>query len=192
MELPDFPQRTTDPGACVASSEGADAAPGRLILLCGLPGSGKTTIAKRLAAGLPLIRLCPDEWLADLGIDLHEEEPRDRLERRLWRHAQDLLRLGQSVILEYGFWARAERDELRRTARALGVAVELRYLAVPFEELCRRLESRNASATPGTAVVTRDMIERWAALFEAPTDEELALFDAPEPARDARERSRPA
>jgi tRNA uridine 5-carbamoylmethylation protein Kti12 len=31
--------------------------PPRLILLCGLPGSGKTTLARRLAGQLPAVRL---------------------------------------------------------------------------------------------------------------------------------------
>ncbi|MFG1706051.1 AAA family ATPase [Nonomuraea sp. M3C6] len=148
----------------------------RLILLCGLPGSGKTTPAKRLAAELPAVRLCPDEWLAHLGIDLYDEEARDRLEQLLWLHAQDLLKLGQTVILEFGFWSRAERDELRRAAHALGAAVELRYLAAPLDELCRRLESRNEAPDP----INREQLEQWATLFEAPTPDEISHFDKPE------------
>ncbi|WP_223167845.1 AAA family ATPase [Nonomuraea sp. SYSU D8015] len=146
----------------------------RLILLCGLPGSGKTTLAKRLAAELPAVRLCPDEWLAGLGIDFHDAQARDRLERLLWRHAQDLLRLGQTVILEYGFWSRAEREELRLGARTLGAAVELRYLVVPLDELHRRLERRSGW---GTVPIARDMLDHWATLFEPPTPEELARYD---------------
>jgi adenylylsulfate kinase-like enzyme len=76
----------------------------RLVLLCGLPGSGKTTLAKRLEHEIPAVRLCPDEWMADLGIDLFDERTRDRLETRFWDHARELLRLGQTVILEFGFW----------------------------------------------------------------------------------------
>lgn len=151
----------------------------RLILLCGLPGSGKTTLAKRLAVEVPAVRLCPDEWMAGLQVDLFDEELRGRLEGLFWRHALELLRLGQSVILEYGFWGRSERDEKRTAARALGVGVELRYLAVPFEELCRRLEARGMDGTPGTVPVGRELLEGYARVFQAPDQEELALFDRP-------------
>jgi predicted kinase len=147
-----------------------------LILLCGLPASGKTTLAKRLAEELPAVRLCPDEWLLGLGADLHAPEPRARLERLFGRHALDLARLGLTVVLEFGFWTRAERDELRLWARAHGTAVELRHLTAPVDELWRRLEIRNRE---GVVVITREMIDEWSALIEVPTDDELALFDPP-------------
>lgn len=155
----------------------------RLILLCGLPGSGKTTLAKRLANEIPAVRLCPDEWMADLGIDLFDAQTRDLLERRFSQHAQELLKLGQSVILEFGFWARSEREEKRLGARALGVPVELHYLAAPIDELCRRLDTRNGEGKRGTAPITREMLEDYAELFEAPSSDELGLFDEPPPRR---------
>jgi predicted kinase len=149
----------------------------RLILICGLPGSGKTTLAKELAPRVRAVRLCPDEWKHDLGIDYYDERRRVQLEDRLWRLGQELLTLGQSVILENGFWAREERDGLRLSARALGVAVELYYLEAPVEELWRRLQLRNDEARPGVAPIGREDLERWAVEFEAPDAAERALFD---------------
>ncbi|MFI6284192.1 AAA family ATPase [Streptomyces sp. NPDC051018] len=151
----------------------------RLILLCGLPGSGKTTLAKLMAREIPAVRLCPDEWLEDLGVDYFDERTRDRLERRFWAHAQDLLGLGQTVILEFGFWGRSERDEKRLAARALGIPVELHYLAVSADELCRRLEARRREGGQGAVPVGRELLDEYVKLFQAPDDDELALFDIP-------------
>lgn len=151
----------------------------KLVLMCGLPGAGKTTLAKRLADSMPAVRLCPDEWMAELGIDLYDEEARARLEAVFWRHTQGLLRLGQSVILEFGFWSRDERDSMRLGARALGASVELRYVTAPVDELLRRIAARARARTPGTAPVTGDMLREYLGVFEAPYDDEFALFDNP-------------
>jgi predicted kinase len=149
----------------------------RLILICGLPGSGKTTHAKQLAPAIPAVRLSPDEWKHDLGIDYYDEHRRLLLEDRLWRLGQELLGLGLSVILENGFWAREERDELRLAGRTLGVPVELHYLDASVEELWRRLALRNEEAWPGAVPIAREDLETWADQFEAPDAAELALFD---------------
>jgi predicted kinase len=153
----------------------------RLSLICGLPGSGKTMLAKQLAARLQAVRFCPDEWKHDLDIDYYDEPRRVQLEARLWRLGQELLGLGQSVIFENGFWSRRERDELRLAARALGVPVELHYLEVPVDELWRRLELRNELALPGTAPIKQEDLRKWAGLFEAPDAAERALFDESAP-----------
>ncbi|GAB3749645.1 P-loop nucleotide/nucleoside kinase family protein [Microlunatus parietis] len=152
-----------------------------LHLICGLPGAGKTTLAKKLAAVTGAVRLCPDEWLADLEIDLYDEPARDRLERRLVRLATELLTAGLSVILEYGFWSRLERDRLRDLARELGVRVELHAIVLPVDELWSRIERRNTSGEWRAAPITRAHLDAWARLFEAPTADELALYDAPTP-----------
>ena len=107
---------------------------GRLILICGLPGSGKTTLAKQLAPQLAAVRLCPDEWKHDLGIDYYDEQGRVRRRIDSGGSAQELLTLGQSVILENGFWARGERDELRLGRESWARRWRSHYLEAPVEE----------------------------------------------------------
>ena len=149
----------------------------RLVLICGLPACGKSTLARQLAPEIPAIRLDKDGWTTQLGADVWDEEFRMRLEHQLWVLSQDLLAQGQSVILEWGHWAGDERDEKRLAARALGVGVELHYLHAPVEELIERAERRNASGEWTAAPMTRAHFEEWVAIFEPPDEEEILLFD---------------
>ena len=146
----------------------------RLVLLCGLPASGKTTLARELADAYDAVRLNPDEWELALGVDPFDSGFQVKLEAAFWELTQRLLVLGTSVVLEWGFWARSERDEKREAARALGVAVELRFLNPPYEALVRRVVARNIAG--GIAITESDM-ERYRAIFQPPTDEELSLYD---------------
>jgi predicted kinase len=146
----------------------------RLVLLCGLPAAGKTTLARVLADSYGAVRLSADEWKLALGIDPFDDGARTLLEAQLRALTRRLLELGTSVVLEWGFWARAERDELRDLARSLGAAVELHYLEVPFEELVRRVTERTAN---GGIPITADHMATYRLAFEPPTPEELRLFD---------------
>jgi predicted kinase len=150
----------------------------RLVLLCGLPASGKTTLARRLAESYRAVRLNLDEWEFALGVDPFDEAFQTRLEGQFWELTQRLLELGTSVILEWGFWARSERDEKRDAARRLGVAVELRFLDAPYDELVRRVVARHMA---GGIAITASHMERYRETFQPPTPDELALYDAPLP-----------
>ena len=149
---------------------------GRLIIVCGLPGSGKTTHAKGLESRLRAVRFCPDEWMDALSIDLYDEERRAKIEALQWKIARELLALGLTVIIEWGTWGRRERDTLRLRARALGAAVELHYLSAPVDVLFDRIQRRGLEKPP----IERDDLCRWFDKFQEPTPEEMALFDKPQ------------
>ena len=147
----------------------------RLILICGLPGSGKTTLARKLELALPAIRMSADDWMLELAINLHDEAARAKIEALQWQFAKKLLANGNKVIIEWGSWGRWERDLNRTEARSLGASVELHYLFAPLEELFRRIQQRNMETPP----IRWEDVQEWENIFELPTAEEMALFDTP-------------
>jgi predicted kinase len=147
----------------------------RLIIVCGLPGSGKTTLAKVFESRLRAVRFSPDDWLDALSLDLYDEERRGKIEALQWKFGQELLALGLTVIIEWGTWGRSERDALRLGARALGAAVELHYLAASADVVFDRIQRRGRENPP----IEREALSRWFEIFQVPTPEEIALFDKP-------------
>ena len=154
--------------------------PGRLVVITGLPGSGKTTLATELATSMPAIRMCPDDWMMSSGIDLWNDGVRGRIEQFQFDLALDLLRAGDNVVIEWGVWTRGEREALRDAARAIGAAVELRYVSAPIDELWRRIVERDLEGRWGSRSITRAELEDWSETYEPPTGEELATYDTPD------------
>ena len=149
-----------------------------LHLACGLPGSGKTTLARRLAVERDALRFTKDELVLALGGDLYDDALRERVEAHLIELAFELLAAGRSCILDFGLWSREERDALRLRARAQGCRVELHILALEPDELMRRIARRYADAPHTTAEISAEQLAIWASSFEKPGEDERSLFDS--------------
>jgi predicted kinase len=151
-----------------------------LYLICGLPGSGKTTLAKGLEQTHNALRLCPDEWIAEILRNPNDRVEMDRLRDHVesiqWDVAKRALVLGTNVILENGFWSCEERSKFRNETDSIGAKVELHYLNVELDELWRRLSKRNEKLPAGTFIVSREDLEKWSKSFEPPSEEEMPFL----------------
>lgn len=139
--------------AAVRMAEGRDAP--QLIVVCGLTGSGKSTVARLLARVLPAKPVSADETrkrLAGLGAHEHPRAAIDegiydpRMSRAVYAalrdHAAGRIRGGGWALIDATFLRRAERDAVRDLAAALGVRCLIVECTAPETVVHERLERR--------------------------------------------------
>jgi predicted kinase len=153
---------------------------GKLFVTVGLPGSGKTTRAKELAAEHAAIRLTPDEWMIPLFDHNDADGKRDGVEGRFIWLAMAALQQGINVVLDFGVWARDERSALKHLASTVGADCELVYVPIDPAEQMRRVKSRFATAPETTFPITEEDLAQWRDQFQEPDPQELL---SPEPGR---------
>jgi predicted kinase len=119
-------------------------------LVFGFLGSGKTTLAKRLELRHSAVRFTPDEWMARLfGEDPPPNTFQDRavaifdIMQPIWVRC---LSLGLDVVLDFGFWSRAERDRARTAVANIGADSMLWAVSSSEDEARKRISLRNETA----------------------------------------------
>jgi predicted kinase len=146
-----------------------------LFLIVGLPGAGKTTLAREMAESYGALRLTPDEWHLPLfGKSLRADGKRDILEGRLITVALRTLRLGTSVILDFGLWGRDERAALRWLADEAGVSCQVVYLPVDVDVQLSRIRHRQSTTSHETFPMPETDVLSWRTQFQTPDAAELA------------------
>lgn len=129
----------------------------RLVITCGLSGSGKSTAAAawlereggiRLRSDVERKRcfgLAPLQDSAAAGVDIYTPQATQQTFSRLRAGARGALLAGYPVIVDAAFLRRAERDDFRTLAASLGVPFSILYCSADAATLRLRLEQRRAA-----------------------------------------------
>jgi len=148
----------------------------QLFLICGFIGSGKTTISLELADREKAVRLTLDEWVNKLygaeASKITEFDPQERVKEVMWQVAEGCLRLGTSVVLDWGFWAQRERDTYRKMAEAIGATPKLIFVDCCKQQCLERVLQRNLACDERSVIINPDELELWWRVFEPPLGEE--------------------
>jgi len=149
-----------------------------LHFICGKAASGKTTLARRLAAQHAAALFCEDEWLTllDAKITNHAEFVRYArpLRAALAPHLVELLRLGTSIVLDFAGNTPKDRAWTRSIFERAG-ADHVLHVIVASDALCKaRLRLRNETKPAGLYYgnVTEAQFDEVTQYFAPPSEQE--------------------
>ncbi|MFJ6770747.1 AAA family ATPase [Kitasatospora sp. NPDC091257] len=159
-----------------------------VVLMCGLPGAGKTTFAMGLVQQ-GYARLSIDEGVwerlgrCDAGLVLPQEEfdrLKDEIRREQLVELVELMRDGRDVVVDYTFRSRAARDTYKALVERHGCRWELVHLKADRATLERRLAVRNEQRGANSVTVSAELFDRYFIGFEEPRGEgEQVLLQPP-------------
>lgn len=113
-----------------------------LIIVCGLPGSGKTTLARELAGRVHAVHFSSDALRKKaLAKPTYSEDEKMLIYDELARMAAASLAEGKDVIVDATYYSRMQRERMRKVAQDAG-AKSFTLLCVLSEEETRRRLSR--------------------------------------------------
>ena len=150
---------------------------GKLLFLCGKMASGKSTMARELAAREDAVLFVQDEWLDALypggvvNVATYLEYS-GRINKLLAPHVVNLLSRGLAVVLDFPGNTRNQRAWFREIIERTGVAHELHFLDTTDATCKAQLKARSAHLPPGTPWTSDADFDLISSHFRAPADDE--------------------
>ena len=158
----------------------------KLLCICGKIGCGKTYYANRLKEQEHAVILSTDEVTYDLTNN-QQGEGYDEFARGvnlyLRKKAVEIVNAGCTVILDWGFWTKENRKEIKRYGENNGVLVEMHYIDIDDKTWYENIEKRNNEVISGNGgssfYVDEGLLNKVSSLFEIPEKEEIDIWYKP-------------
>jgi len=150
-----------------------------LHLLIGLPGSGKTTLSKRIQEMTDAVRVSSDDYrLLLFPKPKFTQKEHDNLYAMIDHNVEHLLQAGHDVVYDANLNRRIHRDEKYALAKKHGATVKLWWVQTPQELSKNRRVSQQHPDLVTEHETASAMHDRISDLFEEPgTDEPHTTID---------------
>lgn len=151
----------------------------KIILLCGKVCSGKSTYAIKIQPEYHAVILSADELMLELFEEQLGEDHHPILEKvkhYLYQLAEQIVKTNTHVILDFGFWTRSERQQIKQHYAQKGIITELHYLRVDPEVWSRNIEMRNINlhhTNSKNYYIDEKMKYSFSSMFEEPDHSEI-------------------
>ena len=154
---------------------------GRVHVLVGPVGAGKTTYAQQRLLRSPALFLDLDTWMVRLfgddarpseGVMAWYLERRERVRELIWDLTLQAVAVKTDVLLETGLVSRQERAVFYERVRGAGLQLSVFLIDAPRELRRARVLERNRSPGPYTQVVPPEFFELASDAWETPSEEE--------------------
>lgn len=124
-----------------------------LLILLGLPGSGKTTLAQALVPVLEAVHLSSDRIRRQLGQrGQYGQADKDRVYAQMAERAAEALVQGKPVVADATFAQAAHRSQLVEAAQQAACPIYVVYLQVPEAVVQQRLQADRPESEADFAV----------------------------------------
>lgn len=151
-------------------------------LICGKICSGKSRYARRLKEKEKAVILSTDE----ITLSLPQEAIRDCFDlvsggvnSYLLAKSLEILDAGVSVILDWGFWTKENREDARRFYAGHGVACCFHYIETDSATLAANVIQRNREVEEGRTqafYVDEGLAAKCDGFFEIPSPDEIDVW----------------
>lgn len=150
---------------------------GRVHLVYGLAGSGKSTLGRSLCADGSGVRFSLDEWMLRLFPDLHFESREygakaADVRELIWSLAEQVLLTGNDVVLDWNSWSRSRRRWAVDRAAVVDAQVIVHTLTASIDTASERARERTERQVPYAHPVTRAGNIHLDGLMEEPSVDE--------------------
>ena len=146
-------------------------------IICGFIGAGKTTFARKLEKETGAVRITKDEWMIKIfGNKITSDNNFEKYDHNVIGLAREtafkILKSGRDVVMDEGFWAKSQRDEMKKKILEMGAKPIFYYVESSVEKMKERVVNRSKTPPEDSFEISGEMFDSYVKYWEPPTEDE--------------------